>query len=147
MQHSHKWTNNEWENFAEKYLIETTKESNFNVGAKETLQILKERGNELIIISARGTENEEMIKLVNEKIIESKVKIDKYYWKAKDKLKICQEENIDIMIDDNPDTCEKLSNNNIKTLYFRNIYGRKLEENKNLSEVYNWGQVLKNIKN
>lgn len=88
-----------------------------------------------------------MVQLVNEKIIESKVKIDKYYWKAKDKLKICQEENIDIMIDDNPDTCEKLSNNNIKTLYFRNIYGRKLEENKNLSEVYNWGQVLKNIKN
>ena len=41
----------------------------------------------------------------------------------------------------------RLSQNNIKTLYFRSIYGKKIQENENLKEVHNWGQVYTAIKN
>lgn len=111
------------------------------------MELLKQENNELIIISARGTEFDEMITLVEKKIRDNNLKFDKYYWKVQDKLKICKDEKIDIMIDDNPNTCEKLSQNNIKTLYFRNIYGRKIQENENLKEVHNWGKVYTAIKN
>lgn len=49
------------------------------------------------------------------------------------------------MIDDNPNICQKLSNNKIRTIYFRNVYGKKLEENKYLKEVNNWGEIYRHI--
>ena len=49
------------------------------------------------------------------------------------------------MIDDNPNICQKLSNNNIKTIYFRNVYGKKVEESQYLKEVKNWGEIYRYI--
>lgn len=88
-----------------------------------------------------------MITLVEEKIKDANIKFDKYYWKALDKLEICKNEKIDIMIDDNPNTCEKLSKNSIRTLYFRSIYGKQLLQNDYLKEIHNWGNVYRYIKN
>ena len=48
---------------------------------------------------------------------------------------------IDVIIDDNPNVCRKISDNNIKTLYFRNFYGKKLDENQYLREVKNSGEI------
>lgn len=146
VQDKYGWSEEEWSFFKEKYLIELTKESYIKPGAKEILDLLKKEGNELIVISARGINYLEMITLVEEKIKENNILFDKFYWKAADKLEICKNEKIDIMIDDNPDTCEKLSQNNIKTLYFRNIYGKVLTENSYLREVYDWGNVYRVIK-
>lgn len=146
VQDKYGWSEEEWSYFKEKYLIELTKESCIKPGAKEILDLLKQEGNELIIISARGINYLEMITLVEEKIKEYNILFDKFYWRATDKLEICKNEKIDIMIDDNPDTCEKLSQNNIKTLYFRNIYGKVLTENSYLREVYDWGNVYRVIK-
>ena len=49
------------------------------------------------------------------------------------------------MIDDNPVICEKLSKNHIKTLYFRNVYGKKLKEEMYLKEVCDWGDIYREI--
>lgn len=147
VQDNYEWSEEDWNIFQEKYLLRLTEESNILPGVKEVLELLKQENNELIIISARGTEFDEMITLVEKKIKDNNLKFDKYYWKTQDKLKICKDEQIDIMIDDNPNTCQKLSQNNIKTLYFRSIYGKRMQENENLKEVHNWGQVYTAIKN
>ena len=86
-----------------------------------------------------------MITLVEEKIKNANIIFDKYYWKRLDKLEICKNEKVDIMIDDNPNTCEKLAKNNIRTLYFRNIYGREIRKNEYLTEVYDWGNVYRSL--
>ena len=147
VQDKYEWSKEEWGFFQKEYLIELTKESNIKAGAKEILDLLKQDGNELVVISARGTEFPEMITLVEGKIRDANIKFDKYYWKALDKLDICKDEKIDIMIDDNPNTCEKLSQNSIRTLYFRSIYGKQLFENDYLKEIHNWGNVYRYIKN
>ena len=139
------WNEEQYERFAEKYLVQLTSESCLRPGAEEILKLLKKEGHELIVISARGTEFDEMITLVEDKINKHNIKFDKYYWKIPNKLKICCDEKIDIMIDDNPNTCEKLARNNIKTFYFRNIYGRELEENSYLNEVHDWGDIYREI--
>ena len=77
-----------------KYLLELTKESCLRPGAEEILKLLKNEKNELIVISARGIEFEEMVTLVQEKINEYKIEFDKYYWKCPNKLEICLNENI-----------------------------------------------------
>lgn len=145
IQHKYNWSEDDWNDFSEKYVIQLTKESHFKPGAKEVLNLLKNQGHELVIISARGFDKNEMIYLVEDKIKKADIKFDNFFWKKIDKYQICKEENIDIMIDDNPNTCEKLSKNGIKTLYFRNIYGRKLNENNNLIEVHDWANIYYTI--
>lgn len=140
------WSKETWNEFCNKYLLKLTDESNLMPGAKEVLELLVEEGHEVILISAGGIEFDEMITLVEDKIKKNNLKISKYYWKATDKLKICKDEKIDIMIDDDPRICENISNNGIKTLYFRNIYGKELQENKSLIEIHNWGNAYRIIK-
>ncbi len=146
VQDKYEWSPDEWDTFQKRYLLELTKESCLRPGAEEILKLLKNEKNELIVISARGIEFKEMITLVQDKINEYKIEFDKYYWRCLNKLEICLNENIDIMIDDNPNTCEKLSKNGVKTFYFRNIYGIQLKENQNLREVHDWGEIYRNIK-
>lgn len=145
LEEKYNWSENDWNTFANKYLIELTKDSNIIPGVREITNLLKIDGHKLFIISARGTESEDMITIVSEKFKRENLKFDKCYWKIKNKLEIIQEEKIDVMIDDNPNICQKLSNNNIKTIYFRNVYGKKVEESQYLKEVKNWGEIYRYI--
>ena len=78
---------------------------------------------------------------------ENNIIFDKYYWKIDDKLEVCKNENVDIMIDDDWRIIKKLADNNIKTLYFRDTNLVKLEENKYIKEVNNWGDIYRFIRN
>ena len=51
------------------------------------------------------------------------------------------------MIDDRAKICKTISENDIRTLYFRDAGREKLEENKYLKEVNNWGEVYRYIYN
>ena len=51
------------------------------------------------------------------------------------------------MIDDNWKIIKKLSENNIKTLYFRDTNLIKLPENEYIKEVSYWGEVYRYLKN
>ena len=84
-------------------------------------------------------------KFAIEKFEEEEISFDKYYWKQEDKLEVAQKENIDIMIDDSYDVCKKLSENKIKTIYFRDKEMKKLEQNEYLKEVSNWGEIYRII--
>lgn len=77
---------------------------------------------------------------------ENNIEFDKYYWKIDDKLAICQKENVDIMIDDDWKIVKKLSENKIKTLYFRDTNLVELEEGKYIKEVNNWGDIYRYIR-
>lgn len=79
-------------------------------------------------------------------LLKNKIEFDKYYWKVEDKLEICKKENIDIMIDDDWRIIQRLADNKIKTLYFRDTNLVKLEENEYIKEVNNWGEIYRNIK-
>ena len=143
IQNKYDWTAEEKSQFIDENLERISKEAKLMSGAKYVLQKLKEMGDELIILSSRGAEGDELIKIAVQKFQEQNLIFDKYYWKEKNKLKICQEEKIDIMIDDSSVTCQKLADHQIKTLYFRGIRGWDLEENEYLKEVSNWGEVYR----
>lgn len=124
-----------------------SKESPLMAGFIGVYNRLKKLDIEFIVITARGSFITEMkddaIRLLNE----NNIKFDKYYWQQDDKLEVCKKENIDIMIDDDYRIIEKLSKNNIKTLYFRDVELKKLKENEYIKEVNNWGDVYRYIKN
>lgn len=137
------WTKEEQNAFNQKYLLQAAKESNLMSGFVSIYKRLKELGIEMIVITARGVFIEEMKDDAIRLLEENNVIFDKYYWNIQDKLKICKEENIDIMIDDDYKIIQQLSYANINTLYFRDANLKKLDESKYIHEVNNWGDVYR----
>ena len=139
------WTNEERMNFVNKYFLKLSEQTPLVPGAKTVINLLQKDGNELIVISARGGMVEEMQDVAIKKFEEEGILFNKYYWKQKDKLEIAQKENIDFMIDDSYDVCKKLSENKIKTIYFRDKEMKKLEQTNYLKEISNWGEIYRYI--
>lgn len=144
-QAKYNWSEEEINDFIAKNFLKLSKECNFMPGAVEVINLLKKEGHELIIISSRGGLIKEMKDIAEQRLEEKGLKFDKYYFVAKDKAKICKEENIDIMIDDYYKTCKSLVEGKIKTIYFREYPNYELEENEYLKEVHNWGEIYRYI--
>lgn len=145
LQNRYNWTEEQKNEFIEKYYLKVSKESNLMSGFTAVYNLLKEQNNQFIVITARGISIKEMkddaIRLLNE----NNIKFDKYYWNVEDKVEICKKENIDLMIDDDWRIIKKLAENNIKTLYFRDTNLKRLKENDYITEVNNWGDIYRNI--
>lgn len=141
------WTKKETEDFLKKYHKQIIEESNFMPGVKRILKLLKKEGHSLIIITARGGMNKDMIKITEERFKKNGMDIfDKYYWATEDKEEVCKKENIDIMIDDFCENCESIANSRIKTIYLKDAPSYDLEENKYIKVLYNWGEIYRYIK-
>lgn len=144
-EHRYNWTAEQLMEFRSN-MREILERANLMPGAKRILDMLKKEGHELIVITARaivGPSIEECI----EQFKKYDLEFDKCYWKVEDKVEVCKKEKIDLMIDDSPIHCKKLVENKIKTLYFRDVNRKKLEENEYLKEVNHWGEVYRYIYN
>lgn len=98
--------------------------------AREVIQKLLDRGNEIYLITARG-ENLNFFK-GSEKVTidfleENKIKYNKIIFNSTDKAQLCKDNCIDIMIDDSITHCEDIRNIGIRSILFttnvnKNIY-------------------------
>jgi uncharacterized HAD superfamily protein len=145
-QSRYNWTEEQENNFIKNYLLKASNESNIMPGFKTIYKLLKEQKHEFIVITARGGFFQEMQDDAMRILRENDIEFDKYYWKIKDKLGICKKEKIDIMIDDDWKIAKEMSDNKIRTLYFRDTNLKKLDENQYIKEVNNWGEIYRIIK-
>ena len=145
-QSRYNWTNEQEKEFIERYFLTVSKESNLMSGFIGIFNLLKEQGHEFVVITARGGFVKEMKDDVIRLLEENNIKFDKYYWNVEDKLEICKNEKVDIMIDDDWKIIKRLADNEVKTLYFRDTNLMTLEENKYIKEVNNWGEIYRHIK-
>lgn len=139
------WSDEEKKEF-QKYFMEISKNSSLMAGFKKVYELLKKENIEFICITARGGFVEEMQIDAQRILDENNIKFDKIYWKQDDKLEKCIKEKVDFMIEDDYKIVQKLSENNIKTLYFRDVGLKKLEETDYIKEVNNWGDIYRFIK-
>ncbi|MBR2241600.1 MAG: hypothetical protein IJ890_09570 [Clostridia bacterium] len=146
-QERYDWTEENKEAFLDKYADIT--EFDMMPGAKQVISMLKEEGHELVVITARGaiSNQTEGASIAAQKLEDEGIKFDKYYWKQREKIDICQMENIDVMIDDNYHICEAIRDVGIPVIYFNSLSRKHLEERDGLKEVYNWGEAYRVIKN
>lgn len=146
-QDRYKWSKQEQTDFLQKYQTKIVKEAPFMPGAKKVLQMLKNDGHELIIITARGATSKEHITITKKVLKENEMDIfSKYFWATKEKEKVCLEEKVDLMIDDSDINCKAISEKKIKTLYFKDSPNFEMKENNYLKTLYNWGEVYRYIK-
>ncbi len=145
-QERYDWTDEDKNAFLDKYADIT----DFDImpGAKQVIDMLKEDGHELVVITARGSASnqKENASVAAQKLKNEGIEFDKYYWKQKEKLDICQLENVDVMIDDNYHICEAINGAGIPVIYFNSLSRKHLEEKDGLREVSNWGEAYRVIK-
>lgn len=143
----YEWTKEEVKYFADKYFVDLTKKCAFNPLAVDIIKKLKQEGYGLYIISNRGLIHEEAATIVEEMFKAEGLEFDGLFWKVSDKLQVCLENDIKIIIDDSPDVCEKVVENDILALYFREKNSTKLSENSKLIDIDNWGEAYRHISN
>lgn len=141
------WTKDQQDEFIKKYFLEVSRESPIMAGFMGVHKLLQKQGHEFIVITARGGFVKEMKDDAIRLLEENNIFFDKYFWKTEDKLEVCKKEKIDLMIDDDWRIIKQLSENEVKTLYFRDTNLKKLEENEYITEVNNWGDIYRVINN
>ena len=137
------WTSEEQHEFNQKYLLKAAQESNLMPGFLVVYDRIKKFGFEIVVITARGGFVKEMKDDAIRLLEENNIIFDKYYWNVDDKLEICKKEKIDLMIDDDHKIIKQLSDEHIKTLYFRDANLKKFDETEYIHEVNNWGDIYR----
>lgn len=141
-----KWTDEQVDGFLKKYHRKIDEEASFMPGAKDVLHMLKNDGHELILVTARGGWNKEMIEITKNRFKNEDMDIfDKCYWACEDKAGVCVKEKIDIMIDDSYAKCKKIAEAKIKTIYLKDAPSYEMEENEYVKILYNWGEIYRYI--
>ena len=140
------WTDHEKKNFIDNYLTYATSNSTPLIPlAKEMLELFQLEEYEFFFITARGLLKKETKEAVIQVFQKNYIPTNNIYWGVIDKIAKCKELGIDIMIEDNPSICKLLSNNKIKTLYFRDKDNEIIKNNDFLIEVSNIGEICRYI--
>ena len=81
--------------------------------------------------------------LLSKNYLDSKgIKYNEIYTGISDKGKFCNENNIDLFIDDSINNCSSVKSYGIDVLLYDNIFNR----NSDLKRVSNWKEILKYIR-
>lgn len=138
------WSEEQINDFFNKYCRKIMKETSFMPGAKEVLKMLKKDGHSLIIITARGGFDKEVINITHDRLKKANMDIfDKYFFEAKDKAKICQDEGVFVMIDDSLNICKSVSSEKIHSIYLKDAPSSKTKDSLYLKTLYNWGEIYR----
>lgn len=115
--------------------------------APEIIRKLKEEGNEISFITARLTQikNCDTESITIKTLQDNNIPYDKLIINASNKLKFCQENGIQIYIEDSYETCKELEENGIKTYLMTTKMNENIEAG-NIERVNNWKQIYEKIK-
>ena len=114
--------------------------------AVETINKIKEKGNRIILITARIDDEIVDARAITEKWLNTNnIKYDKLIINSHNKLEIAKQEKIDIFIDDSIRNCEMVSSENIKTYMFL-TKNNEYYENKEIKKIASWDEFYENIK-
>lgn len=113
--------------------------------ASETIKRLKEKGHKIVIVTARTKEwHKDPYELSFSWLNKNNILFDKLLVGHLDKTQVCVNENIDIFIDDMPNTLVKLQNVDIITIMMLNPHNKK-QSIYNGKIVSNWLEIEKII--
>ena len=131
--------------FWNEYLYEYVTKEPSRKYASEVIKKLKDSGNEIYIITARyltdrNTEDgQRMRQIVIDWLKQQNIIYDEIIFAPEDKLQICLENNIDVMIEDKVANIEKISTR-LPVICFHAGYN-KYCENDNIYRAYTWYDI------
>lgn len=138
------WTPEENQDFCNKYLEEVVLQAEVKKDAKEIIQELKEAGHDIYIISSRAVPEFKTPYETTEKFLKEKgIVYDKLLVGKIEKKSSCIENDIEVLIDDEPQHIMQMSEF-IPVLVFDGIYNRQCGGD-NIIRVYDWIDIAQTI--
>ncbi len=137
--------------FWNEYLYDYAQNEPARKFSNEVIDKLRRKGYEIYIITARYLTDKnndlgkEMRKIVKDWLKNNKINYDKIIFSPEDKLEICKENNIDIMIEDKVENINNISKI-IPVICFNAGYN-KMCSGKNIFRAYTWYDVYYQITN
>ena len=137
--------------FWNEYLYDYAQNEPARKFSNEVIDKLRRKGYEIYIITARYLTDKnndlgkEMRKIVKDWLKNNKINYDKIIFSPEDKLEICKENNIDIMIEDKVENINNISKI-IPVICFNAGYN-KMCSGKNICRAYTWYDVYYQITN
>jgi uncharacterized HAD superfamily protein len=132
-----------------KYFLGTIQEeiTNNAVPRKDCADVIKtlhNDGNEIYIITARDSEFHKNPYLQSKEWLnKNSIYFDKLIVNARDKAKVCLENNIDLLIDDSISNCLNVYNYGVEAIMISN----EKSSNNEIRAFYNWKEIYNYIKN
>ncbi len=141
----YEWTEREKIDFCIKYLNEAREKAKLKENANRIIHRLKQEGNTIYIITARKQIGSTNIYEITQKYLKkNSVEYDELIIQ-KDKKQFCIDNNIDVLIDDEPQNIKAVSQI-IPVIAFEEIYNVNCIGN-NIIKVNTWNEVYDVIKN
>ena len=136
------WNEQEATEFWNKYYGEILRELNIKKFAAEAINNLRKQGHKIYLITARwDMPNDNVKEITRNWLSDNKVEYDELIINASDKLKIVQEKNIDIFIDDSFKNCKNIvDNTNIKVYMMTSRVNSDFNDEK-IKRVFSWPEI------
>ena len=139
------WTEEENLDFCHKYIEEVVLQAEIKENAKEIIKKLKDEGNIIYIISARITPMFKTPYETTEKFLKDNgIVYDKLLVGKVDKKSSCIENELEILIDDEPQNITQISEF-IPVIALDTIYNKECVGN-NIIKVNSWNEIYSTIK-
>ena len=133
--------------FLQKYLIVAVKEGKPKPGAAKVIHKLREEGNKIILITARGEKNFSGTAAENEKALrKAGIEYDKIIYDSADKVDACRENGVEIFVDDSPKNCVEVNRElSIPVIGFESDITREGLREAGVPGVDNWEELEERI--
>ena len=137
----------EYNNFWKEYIFFFFSNISIRCNASDIIKKLKEKGNEIFIITSRSfttyeNENKDKMQyLVKEWLNKNSVLYDEIIF-TREKADICKQKNIDLMIEDKPENIEDISKE-IPVIVYDCPYNEKIYNN--VIRCYSWYDIYEKI--
>lgn len=120
-----------------------TKKAKPRENVVDILKKLREEGHKIYIVTARDSEfHNDPYKLSKIWLDKNNIEYDKLIVDARDKVKVCKEQNVDLFIDDKLSNCQGISNEGIITIRITNY----TDQHPNIINKKNWKEIYEYIK-
>lgn len=145
-QELYNWTNEEKKLFINMYYEKSLDEVRPKNLAAETINKIKENGNEIYIITSRySINNIDIFEITTNWLKKHNIKFDKLIISKEDKTESIKNNKIDIYIDDDYKVCKKSKKDCI--VFMMDMVANKKINIRGVKRVYSWPHVLGEIEN
>ena len=136
------WTKEESEEFLKKYTLKVCETAPLINGALQAINALINMGHTVYFVTARGSNVLEERDITKQRLQQLGLTNIPVIFTSQSKLQECKKYKVDILIEDYYFTVLKVSQNNIKCIYFNTQSGYHITNNSLVFETNNWKEVL-----
>lgn len=134
----------DYQNFAKQHYEKCLANAKLRDGALKYINKLKEDGHEIYVITGRSKKYyDDPYKFSYNYLKQNNIPFDKLITDAKTKGDVCEQERIDLFVDDNLNNCYDIKRHNIDCLVFDHLLNKG---NNDFKRVYNFEDVYNYVR-